>query len=160
MRLLAKLIALVASMGAAVLYLVTPVTPVEDLLINIPESDQRMQSAINDARQTLPEFLAAMTGGAKYCAVKAPITDSNGTEHFWLTVVKHENRTFTGRIDNRPETVRCVSEGQLYSLPEGDISDWIYIKDGVAVGNRTLRVLLDYMSPADAAKAKRAMGWN
>lgn len=67
--------------------------PVPETLVSDYEEDE-MDQAISKARATTDEFLEVHAeGDADSFSVKAPITDENGTEHFWLTDVtlKAEN---------------------------------------------------------------------
>jgi uncharacterized protein YegJ (DUF2314 family) len=49
-----------------------------------------------------------------------------------------------------------VAEGQRIEVPETDISDWMFRRNGEIVGNETMRVLLNYM-PAEEAAQYREM---
>lgn len=127
--------------------------------VTISERDSEMSAAIAAARKSLPDLLQALREGVDYYAVKVPIVDGGETEHFWLSEVQHVDGAFSGVIDNDPVTVRTVKAGDRFSVRENEISDWLYVRNGVATGNRTLLALFPWMSQAAVAEAKHAMGW-
>ena len=61
-----------------------------------------------------------------------------------------------GTINNDPNIVASVKLGDRIEIPEADISDWLYMRGGKMVGNRTLVPLLKTM-PAKEAEAYRKM---
>lgn len=116
-----------------------------------------MEAAMAKARDSVDEFLKVLNSGeGTNFAVKAPITDENGTEHFWLTDLTFENGEFKGRINNKPGIVENVTNGQQWSLQKDEISDWLYFRNEKMHGNYTLRPLLKSM-PADEAAQLRAI---
>ena len=134
-----------------------------DSVVHVDTDDEAMNAAIAEARATVQEFVQALTEqapGDTYFAIKVPIHDGVETEHFWLTEVAYSDGTFTGIIDNTPELVSNVKEGQPYEIAETEISDWVFFRDGVAIGNRTVRVLFLQMPDEDVAALKEMFGWN
>jgi uncharacterized protein YegJ (DUF2314 family) len=116
-----------------------------------------MNAAIAKARETLPQFWARFDhpapGETNFC-LKVMIKDGGETEHFWVdNVEKKDGKTF-GNISNDPEYVHNVKLGQRIEIPEQDISDWFYMRDGKMVGNYTLRVLFKHMPADEVAKYK------
>jgi uncharacterized protein YegJ (DUF2314 family) len=43
-----------------------------------------------------------------------------------------------GTVDNDPEIVTNVKVRDRVEIPEKDISDWMYMRDGKMYGNRTI----------------------
>jgi uncharacterized protein YegJ (DUF2314 family) len=62
-----------------------------------------------------------------------------------------------GTINNDPNIVASVKLGDRIEIPEGDISDWLYLRDGKMAGNEKLRPLLKKMPAAEAEKLKKMM---
>src|SRR4051812_42032181 len=82
--------------------------------------------AIAKAKASVDEFLAVLEKkGADEFAVKAPIKDAHGTEHFWITDVTYERGVFTGKIGNDPGIVKNVQVGQTWKVKKDQISDWM-----------------------------------
>ena len=131
-----------------------------DKTISVEDDNAEMNAAIAKARETLPQFwqvFAKPERGESDFALKVKITDSNGTEHFWANEIKREDGKITATINNDPNIVKTVKLGSRIELPEGDISDWMYMRDGKMVGNHTLKPLLKHMSDDDVDKLKSLM---
>jgi uncharacterized protein YegJ (DUF2314 family) len=125
-------------------------------------SEAEMAAAIEQAKATFGEFKARFSvpqPGDTDFGVKVRIEDSNGVEHFWLTGLNLDAEPYSGVIDNDPGIVTSVKCGQTYSFSEKDISDWMYVSDGVMQGNHTARVLLKSMPPDEAEALREAFGW-
>lgn len=131
-----------------------------DKTVNIDDDDPEMNAAIAKARETLPDFWMAFdrkdTNESTF-ALKVEISDKAGSEHFWLNNIEKENGKIFGTINNDPNIVRTVKLGERIEIPEADISDWLYERDGKMVGNFTLRVLFKKMPPAEVARYKRML---
>ncbi len=128
-----------------------------ETLIDSGYDQQEMDAAIARARTEVDEFIRELSSptGTNH-AVKAPIEDGGETEHFWLNKVAYSNGKFEGIINNEPGIVKNVQLGQKWTIAKGEISDWMYMKDGKMYGNYTMRPLLKTM-PKDQADALRAM---
>jgi len=75
--------------------------------------EAKMDQAITRARAEVDDFVKVlMATNADSFSVKAPITDQNGTEHFWITDVKFQNGSFAGKIGNDPGIVKNITMGQ------------------------------------------------
>lgn len=117
------------------------------------EMEAAMQRAVNE----VDDFIAELKSGrADSYAVKAPVEENGQVEHFWLTGVSYDGDNFTGTIDNEPGIVSSVQLGQEYSIGKLDISDWMFIRDGLMYGNYTMRPMLELM-PSAEAQAYREM---
>lgn len=111
-----------------------------------------MQAAQERARSEVDQFVVVMSQGAgENFAVKAPVRDGEKVEHFWLTGLTYTDGVFTGTINNDPGAVSNVKLGDPRSVPRGEISDWMYMKDGKIHGNYTMRPLLKTLPPDEAA---------
>jgi len=60
-------------------------------------------------------------------------------------------------INNDPNTVANVKLGDRIEIPESDISDWLYMRDGKMVGNLTLKPLFREMPAAEVEQLKKMM---
>lgn len=122
-----------------------------DTLIDSGYDQAEMDAAIAKARGSVDTFIAELQSpSGESHAVKAPITDGDQTEHFWLSDVSYQNGEFQGTIDNDPGTVTNVKVGQSWTIKKGEISDWMYMRDGKMYGNYTMRPLLKTMPPEEA----------
>jgi uncharacterized protein YegJ (DUF2314 family) len=133
---------------------------VEDKVISVSGEDAEMNAAIAKGRETLPEFWKVFKDkphGESDFALKVKISDSHGVEYFWVVDIERSGGKIRGTINNDPETVKSVKLGDKMEVPEADISDWIYMRDGKMVGNYTVRPLLKRMAPEEAAAIKKTL---
>ena len=132
-----------------------------DGIFRAPTADTRMLAAFARAQQTLGGFIDALDGkvaGATGFAVKIAVVDHGKTEYFWINALSHAGSRFSGRINNRPETVTNVTFGQPISFSKGQIRDWSYVLDGRMQGSFTTCVLLSREDPAEAQELKAQIG--
>lgn len=132
----------------------------KDRVVHVSSDEPEMVAAIGKARETLPQFWQVFEkpdrGEAKF-SLKVRIADKNGTEHFWLTDIERREGKMTGVVSNDPNIVSSVKLGQRIDIPEADISDWLYMRDGKMVGNETLKPLLKKMPAAEVQRLKSIM---
>jgi uncharacterized protein YegJ (DUF2314 family) len=144
----------------AVLFSLLTACSRKDKVVNIEPDDPEMLAAIDRARETLPQFWQAFDqkkSGESDFALKVKITDKNGTEHFWANDIERQGGKTMGTINNDPNIVGSVKLGDRIQIPEADISDWLYMRDGKMVGNETLKPLLKKLPAAEAEKLKKMM---
>ncbi len=128
-----------------------------DPIINVDDDDPEMVAAIAKGRETLPQFWQVFDKtehGETDFALKVKITDKHGTEFFWVTDLVRKDGKIMGIIGNDPDIVKNVKLGDHIEVPEPDISDWLYMRDGKMYGNWTIRPLFKKMSKAEVAKFK------
>jgi uncharacterized protein YegJ (DUF2314 family) len=131
-----------------------------DTTISVKDDDPEMLAAIAKGRETLPQFWEVFDKaehGEKEFALKVKITDKHGTEHFWATELERKDGKIMGTINNDPDIVSNVKLGDRITIPEADISDWLYMRDGKMYGNYTLRPLLKHMSATEAAQYRQML---
>lgn len=153
-----KLLAVVFAVG--LLFLLSCKQKPETLTDKYDEEE--MSKAIETARSTFDDFLNRFHNpqpGDEDFNIKVKIEDKNGVEHFWLGDLELDSEPYTGIIGNEPGIVRNVKFGQKYSFKKSDISDWMYMSNGVMQGNYTLRVILKSMPEDEAAEIKKGIGW-
>lgn len=118
--------------------------------------EAEMTAAMEKARSTVDEFITELKSRtADSFSVKAPITDDNGTEHFWITDVEYSAGQFSGLVGNDPGIVKNVKFGDPWKLKRDEISDWMYTRGEKIHGGFTIDPLLDSF-PEDEADALRA----
>ena len=132
----------------------------QDKVVNVQEDDAEMNAAIAKARSTLPEFWKTFQKpehGETDFSLKVKITDSNGTEHFWASDIERKDGKVRGTINNDPDIVRSVKLGDRIDIPEADISDWLYMRDGKMVGNETVKPLFKQLPAEEVKRLKQMM---
>ncbi len=131
-----------------------------DKVTSVAGDDPEMVAAIARARASLPQFWEVFERrdrGESGFSLKVKITDKRGTEHFWLSDIDRRDGQLHGTINNDADIVRSVKLGDRIAIPEEDISDWLYMRQGKMVGNFTLRVLFKTMPAAEVQRYQRMM---
>ena len=129
-----------------------------ETLVTGDYDEKAMDAAIERARAEVDTFIKVVEAGeGQSLAVKAPIKDANGTEHFWLTGVTYADGTFSGKIGNEPGVVQNVKFGQSWEIKKSEISDWMYHKGDKIHGGYTIDPLLPTMPEAEAALMRQKL---
>ncbi len=132
----------------------------KDKVVYVGSNDPEMEAAIEKARKSLPQFweiFEKRENGERNFSLKVRITDNKGTEYFWTVGIERRDGKIMVSIDNDPNIVKSVKIGDRIEIPESDIADWLYVRDGKMVGNETLRPLLKKMPADEAEKLKKMM---
>ena len=133
-------------------------------VVYVKGNDAAMSAAIAKAQASFDTFRAALTtppAGAQNFSVKVgfPWGIKDDREHIWLIEPKLDDTSVTGKVNNEPVDVMTLKLGQVVTAPLKDVSDWMYVENGVLRGGYTLRVLLDKMSPEMRKKMLGEMGF-
>lgn len=118
------------------------------------DAESTMQAAIERAISEVEIFIEALTHSSisqSGFSVKKPFpytteTGETGYEHIWLSDVVYRDGVFIGSVGNEPVDASGIRLNDEATVEKTEISDWMYIDDGVLVGGYTLRVLRDRMS--------------
>ena len=130
-------------LGAALMAL-----PAAAQVIDFRSSDREMNSAIAEARKTLPDFVALYRAGTgERHAVKVAIPYDRGREHIWMNLTAVEGDVFVGRIANDPVHLDNLNRGDSYRAGSAMVSDWNYMAGGQMHGSYTTRVAIKKLTP-------------
>jgi uncharacterized protein YegJ (DUF2314 family) len=127
----------------------------------VAKDDPVMAEAMRRARATLPDFLAlaaAPKPGMRLFAVKVAIHEGNNAEYFWIDPFTNSDGKFSGRINNRPDTVHTVKLGQIITFRQSEIVDWMYMDGDTMKGNYTACALLKSAPRDEVAEFKKRFG--
>jgi uncharacterized protein YegJ (DUF2314 family) len=108
----------------------------------VEDSDPEMTAAIAKAQQTLPQFWQEFDKrehGESNFVLVIRITDKGRIEHFFATDFERRDGKTMVTINNDLKIVASVKLGDRIEIPEADITDWGYMRDGKFVGNFTLK---------------------
>ncbi len=114
-------------------------------VLSVASDDPEMVAAVEQARQSWPDFLAAFRAqnGEDY-AVKAPVTYEERSEFIWISVVDIEGDRIAGTLANDPADLGPLKFGSEVTVALDDLNDWAYTdSDGEMVGGYTVQVLLE-----------------
>jgi uncharacterized protein YegJ (DUF2314 family) len=133
----------------------------QERIVDVEANDAAMNAAKARAIAELPDFyrhLAHPGQGEDRFMIKFDIQPGDGVEYVWATDLDRSTTPMTGTLLSHPERTTDQA-GDRVAIAEADIIDWLYIRNGVAQGAYTQRVLLDRMPPGEAAEVRANMGW-
>src|SRR5262245_41912119 len=124
-------------------------------------SDPQMHQAYGNARATFGYFWREVAWDRHrivpalgLAAVKAPFSDGEkarskpgvpDVEHMWISDVDFDGQLVFGELQNRPNWLKSVKQGDSVSVPLGEISDWMYSISGDVYGGYTVNLLRSRM---------------
>jgi uncharacterized protein YegJ (DUF2314 family) len=117
----------------------------------VEDSDPEMAAAIAKAQETLPQFWQVFDKrkhGESNFVLVIRIEDKGRIEHFFTTDFERRDGKTMVTISNKPNIVASVKLGDRIEIPQGDITDWFYMRDGKYVGLRTIKPRFQHM-PAE-----------
>ena len=121
----------------------------------VEDSEPEMAAAIAKAQATLPQFWQAFDKrerGESNFVLVVRITDKGRIEHFHTTDFERRDGKAMVTIRNAPKIMARVKLGDRIEIPEADITDWHYMRDGKYVGMFTMKPRFKLM-PADQVEA-------
>lgn len=133
-----------------------------DEVTSVSAGDKKMKAAIKEARETVGDFIKVLNSNDSSfhdLSIKVPLEDGEEVEHVWLDQVKLEGDSFSGIIANDLKMVKNFKMGQSVTYKKNEITDWMYIKEGVVHGNITLKAMFHAMDPEEVKVIKKMMGW-
>jgi uncharacterized protein YegJ (DUF2314 family) len=81
--------------------------------------------------------------------VKAKFSDKgkeDEAEHLWIDKVAYDGKTISGEVASEPADLKSVKLGQKVSFPLEQLSDWLYVENGMAKGAFTVQYLRKKMN--------------
>ncbi len=115
-----------------------------------PARDEEMEKATMTARATVGNFLAALKSRNRDkgdFAFKKTYQDGAKTEQIWLSKVTFDGKKLRGVVTDEPVEVTNVKVGDKAAVLPEEISDWMYVENGVLKGGYTIRVFYKRQSP-------------
>lgn len=120
----------------------------------VADDDKAMDRAVEHAQRSLAFFMAALRAkkpGDAMFEIKKGYVDRDKVEHLWISHLTYDRKKFHGKINNRPLDVKNVRLGQRVTVAPGEVSDWMFLKNGKLIGGFTTRVLYARLSAKDKA---------
>ncbi len=125
----------------------------EPEIYHVPGDDEVMNRATEAAKNTIKTFDSALRSrnpSSQRFSLKAKFDKPYGAEHIWVGNISINNGRYFGVVDNVPNAIPNLKIGDAIEV--NNITDWMYIENGVLRGGYTIRVLRDRMS-AEERKA-------
>ena len=116
----------------------------ERLPVPFAPDDAEMNQAMQDARDTFPEFLDALRNPAPAFndfLVKVAFENEGGGEHIWLGSVSESDGILLGVVESEPINVPSITYGQPVIIDPDKISDWAYFDGDKRIGGFTIAVM-------------------
>lgn len=118
--------------------------------VPIADGDKEMNAAMERARGTLDDFIAAFQKpgpGQSDFGLKGRFTEGDKVEHIWIDELRYEDGKFRGKIGNDVQLLSNLRLGSPCEIGRDQVSDWQYVENGRLVGGYTVRVIFDRMPP-------------
>lgn len=131
--------------------------------VEIRHDDPAMLAAIRKARATLRTFLpvaAKDDPNLQAVSLKVAIREGDTVEHIWITPFTVKGKRFSGTVNDQPEHLSKVKQGQTWVFSRRDIVDWMYYDTsaGKMHGNFSTCAKLTKGTREDIDEMKRMYG--
>jgi uncharacterized protein YegJ (DUF2314 family) len=151
------------ALGTLVLLAAMNMPAVAQNVTNVASQNEAVNAAIAKAKSTLPVFFARNAkprAGDSGFAVKIRYGTGKGDgsgEHIWAGDVVHNGDMVTATIANEPQEIPNLAKGQRVTVPVSQLTDWMYIRDDKYHGAYTVRALVPFMRPEQAAAMRKRL---
>ncbi|HLF72323.1 MAG TPA: DUF2314 domain-containing protein [Dehalococcoidia bacterium] len=112
-----------------------------------------LAQATAEAQTSLEDFIAALQEnrpGRSGFAIMAPFASSGGgREHVWLAIHLYRDGAFYAEVTSDPVAASKIKAGQLFSVAEGQVTDWMYIEAERLVGGYSIRLERSRLAPEE-----------
>ena len=161
-RLILSFVIALMALGAAPALAQKGADPAGDSIMGFAADDVEMNAAIEAARSTFPQFLAAFGRAPaterQYFMVKLGLTDGDGElEHIWVESLYFDGDQLMGHLANVPVHLPNMQQGSPVEVRSEQISDWSITRADGMYGNFTTRVMLERMPAQEAAPYRAAV---
>lgn len=122
-------------------------------IVSFGDHDQRMQFAIDEARQSIAVFFDAFRkpqNNQTAFLLKVRFDVPEKVAHIWLADIDAFGVNFQGTVANEPN-FPGLHFMQRVEFHLSQITDWMFIEDGYLVGGFTTQVIRAGMSPEEKA---------
>ncbi len=132
-------------------------------MVRYDQDDDLMVRAIANAKLTHMQFVKALgeksTSDSSFAIKKPYPTPEEGFEHIWISDVSWDGSAFSGTINNEPVDTTEVKFGERVQVKPDELSDWMFVRDGVLVGGYTLRVMYSDLEDAEKQAFEQQVGF-
>lgn len=123
----------------------------------IPLTDEEMFQAATRARQTVQDFIDALSNpraGMGMFSVRVPVRYRDVLEHLWIDEPVYDGDGFVGRLSADSKEVPGYRKGRKVKIGRDHLTDWMYVEDGRLVGGYSIRSHY-WRQPAGVRKSLR-----
>ncbi len=140
------------------------VTSDNDAVTAVPGDDTAMNSIIENARNTVNDFVLHFKNpekGEHSFTVKYPFATDPGSEstveHIWLNEIKIKDGRYFGKIANDPFDIKKYKYGDEVQFDIHKITDWMYIKNHKIIGGRSIQFLIESIPENERTDDQKSM---
>lgn len=129
--------------------------------VHAAPGDAALEAATARARAQLARFEQALDTRPAGCvrhAVKVRIGPTPAGEQVWLIEPVAVDGGFRGVVDNTARTLPDLRRGDLITVPQRGVTDWMMVCDGALVGGESLRLALQRAWPWQRQAWRKAAG--
>jgi uncharacterized protein YegJ (DUF2314 family) len=133
----------------------------EPNVISVTDTDPEMNEAIATAKRSLHNFDVALTSADSTLsgfAIKQAFRTDNGQEHIWISSISKQGNSYSGIVDNVPQSIEGLEVDDTVVIDTTLMSDWMYVDHDTLKGAYTLRVLRDRMTPEEREQFDQETG--
>jgi uncharacterized protein YegJ (DUF2314 family) len=135
-----------------------------ELTTHQDSADQALEEIAREARETLPDFLRRLQSprpGDGNFRVKYPFPVGEGSgfarEQLWLRDIGFEDGSYYGILSNDPYYIPNLKKKDRVSIDIEQISDWMYTRNGIIEGGRSIRYFLEQIPLPDRTEEEQAL---
>lgn len=141
----------------------------ESIVYGIDQENELMNRAFEQARSTFKYFWRELywenrriIPALDFAMVKVPFfqdsEDGEICEHMWINDIYFDGLHIFGTLVNEPNDLTNVEQGESVCVPVDDISDWMFLCNGIPYGGFTVQAVRIQMTPQERAEHDAAWG--
>jgi uncharacterized protein YegJ (DUF2314 family) len=126
----------------------------------VGEHDPEWDDAAREAQYNLGLFIKALeypTPQQSSFALKTILQEGNHSEAVWLTSLEFDGKTFYGKINNDPISLRKQFLGTRVAVDQSRVRDWMYVDNGRLQGGYSLKLMYRKLDPIQRKKMEDSL---
>lgn len=141
----------------------------DSVIYYVEQADEPVNRAGERARKTFKYFWRELFWERRriipaldFAMVKAPFfqdgEDGEICEHMWIDDIYFDGLYIYGVLNNEPGELTNVEQGESICVPVDDISDWMFVCNGIPYGGFTVQAMRGQMTEEERTEHDAAWG--
>lgn len=138
----------------------------DSVIYYVEQADEPVNRAGERARKTFKYFWRELfwerrriISALDFAMVKVPFfQDGEICEHMWIDDIYFDGLYIYGVLNNEPGGLINVEQGESVCVPVGDISDWMFVCNGIPYGGFTVQAMRGQMTEEERTEHDTAWG--
>lgn len=129
------------------------------------EESNEMLEAYQKAQQTFKYFwrevywdFRRIIPALDLAIVKVKFEENSIVEHMWIEEIYFDGTNVIGVLANSPNTIKNIAQADDVSIPLSNISDWLYVINGISYGGFTIQLMRSQMEKEERQSHDDAWG--